>query len=148
MSSVPRENPPFQRDGNSIEVLARQKECLEAEGDTFSRKNMRVKIMVEELEHEIGDWTETIDYSDTKYCVLPTDICIAVKKNNIQKVLNWLGPPPVDKQRVNAKDPDRMADTLVHCAVHSQNSDLLSILLQLGADVDQVDATGTTPFVL
>ena len=148
MSSVPRENPPFREMVTQLKFWRDRKSAMEAEGDTFSRKNMRVKIMVEELEHEIGDWTETIDYSDTKYCVLPTDICIAVKKNNIQKVLNWLGPPPVDKQRVNAKDPDRMDDTLVHCAVHSQNSDLLSILLQLGADVDQVDATGTTPFVL
>ena len=73
------------------------------------------------------------------------DICKAASANDIQKVLNWLGPLPVDKQRINAKDQDGMDFTLVFPAVIGRNSDLLSILLQLGADVDPVDAHGTTP---
>ena len=36
----------------------------------------------------------------------------------------------------------------MHCAVKYKNSDLLGILLQLGADVDSVDADGDTPFSL
>jgi hypothetical protein len=102
------------------------------------------------LENEIGDWTETIDYSDDnkEYVVLPTDIGInAVMTNDIQKVLNWLGPLSVDKQRINARIPSLMDFTLVHIAVVSKNSDLLSILLQLGANVDAVAATGWTPLL-
>jgi hypothetical protein len=78
--------------------------------------------------------------------VLPNDIFVAAKKNNMQKVLNWLGPIPVDKRRVNARNPEFMDITLVHYAVLDKNSDLLSILLQLGADVDPVNAAGSTPF--
>ena len=101
---------------------------------------------MEQLEREVGDWTETIDYSDGRECLkLPMDIYEAAKKNDIQKVLNWLGPPPVDKQRINAKNADLLDTTLVFCAVLSGCSDLLSILLQLGADVDSIACDGATP---
>jgi hypothetical protein len=80
--------------------------------------------------------------------VLPADIWKAAIGNDIQGVLTWLGPPPVDKQRINAKNPEFMNATLVHCAVLKSNSDLLSILLQLGADVDSVDANGWTPLAM
>jgi hypothetical protein len=104
---------------------------------------------MEKLEREIGDWTETIYYSDEDVrnrVVLPLDICKAARANDIQKVLNWLGPIPVDKQRINAKDPEGVDFTLVFYAVwNSNNSDLLSILLQLNADVDAVAANGGTP---
>ena len=102
------------------------------------------------MEREIGDWTETIDYSDDdhKCLVLPNDIFVAAGKSNIQKVLNWLGPPPVDKQRLNARIPDLMDFTLVQFAVHCKKSNLLSILLQLGANVDGVNASGATSLAL
>ena len=77
--------------------------------------------------------------------VLPGNIYEAAKYNNIQKVLDWLGPPPVDKHRVNARNPDYLDFTLVFAAVASKKSDLLSILLQLGANVDSVAANGGTP---
>ena len=71
--------------------------------------------------------------------VLPMDIWEAARANDIQKVLNWIGPPPVDKERINARCPENMEGTLVHFAAFNKNSDLLSILLQLGADVDAVE---------
>ena len=65
--------------------------------------------------------------------------------NDIQKVVDWLGPHPIDRRRLNAKGP-LMMDTMVYrAAVMGENSDLLSILLRLGADVDPVDAHGLTP---
>ena len=76
---------------------------------------MNAKSMVEELESEVGDWTETIDYSNEEKClVLPTDIFLEAGKRNVQKLLDWLGPLPVDKQRVNARCTDHNMDfTLV-----------------------------------
>jgi ankyrin repeat protein len=76
--------------------------------------------------------------------VLPDYIYDAVATNDIQKVLNWLGPPPVDTQRINAKSPETVG-TMLFCAAMNKYSDLLSILLQLGADVDPVAANGETP---
>ena len=75
------------------------------------------KEIVEEFEREIGDETETIDYySDKQHVVLPEHIFKAAMINDTQKVLNWLGPFPVDKQRVNARNPEKMETTLAyHC---------------------------------
>jgi hypothetical protein len=121
---------------------------MEARGDVFSQSYMSIKSFIEKCEREVGDGTETIDYSedgDKEYVVLPKDIFDAALANDIQKVLNWLGPPPVDSQRVNARCPDYLDYTLVFYAVWNKNSDLLSILLQLGADVDPVTSDGATP---
>ena len=143
-----KEIPPSKEMINQLKFYRNATSDMEAKGDIFSQSYMTAKSEVERLEREIGGWRETIDYSDVeKYCVLPTDIYAAAKANDIQKVLNWLGPLPVDKQRVNANDPDGMDVTLVHFAMANKNSDLLSILLQLGADVDPVAADGATPLV-
>ena len=143
------EIPPSKEMITQLKFWRNRKSDLEAKGDFFSRSYMHAKSRVERLENEVGDWTETIDYSDDKDCVvLPEDICAAAFTNDIQRVLDWLGPHPVDKQRINAKNPEWMDYTLVHCAVHCKRSDLLSILLQLGADVDPVGANGETPLAL
>ena len=120
---------------------------MEEEGDIISPQYMWAKSEVERLEHAVGDWTETIDYSKDDYVVLPLGICKAVMEKDIQKVLNWLGPPPVDKNRLNAKNPEAMGSTLMFPALSSNNSDFLSILLQFGAAVDTVNDTGETPLI-
>ena len=141
--------PPSKEMVTQLKFWRKQKSRLEAKGDTFSKDYMNAKSAVEILERQIGDWTETIDYYDEEKClVLPTDIWKAARSNDIQKVLDWLGPFPVDKQRVNARNPEKLNFTLVHCAVLNNNSDLLSILLQLGADVDPVAANGGTPLFM
>ena len=139
--------PPTKEMLSRLRCLQNIKSAKEARGDFSSDSYMTAKSQVEKLEREIGDWTETIDYSgnERKCLVLPDDIVKAAHSNDIQKILNWLGPLPVDKQRLNAKNPDWMDFTLVHFAVMRNNSDLLSILLQLGADVDPVAASGGTP---
>ena len=121
---------------------------MEVQGDIFSPSYFAMKSRIEGLEREIADWTETIDYSEgDERLVLPTNIWETACNNNIQKVLNWLGSLPVDKQRLDARDPEAMETGLVNCAVMGKNCDLLSILLQLGADKDQLDGDGTTPLV-
>ena len=138
--------PPSKEMISQLKFWRGRKSKYEAEGDIFSGDYMNTKSQIEQIEREIGDWTETIDYSDEKYVVLPPEIFGAARDNNIQKILSWLGPHPVDKERINARDPDQMDVTLVHCAAANNQTDLLTILLQLGADVDPVAAYGGTPF--
>ena len=141
--------PPSKEMISQLKFWRSRKIQYEATGDFSSENYTWVVSQMEKLECQVGDWTKSIYYFDEdKYLVLPIDIWKAVATNEIQKVLNWLGPLPVDKQRINAKDPDHLDSTLVHCAVSCKNSDLLSILLQLGADVDPVDADGDTPLAL
>ena len=137
--------PPSKEMITQLKFYRNIKSRLEEMGDTFSEDCIYAKSRIEDLERDIEDWRETIDYSDDEYVVLPTDIWKAASANDIQKVLNWLGPLPVDTQRINAKDQDGMDFTLLIGAVLSKHSDLLSILLQLGADVDAVAANGWIP---
>ena len=138
--------PPSKEMVTQLKWWRNYQRLLEADGNIFSQEYMTAKSMVEELERAIEDCTETIDYSDDdNFMVLPNDICEAAYANDIQKVLDWLGPLPVDKQRIDARCPDIVGAGLVYFAALREHSDLLSILLQLGADVDAVDANGFAP---
>ena len=106
MSVLPRKDPPFQRDVDSIEMLAKAKERVGGKGRYLCQSYMWTLSEIEKLEQTIGGWTETIDYSGDDRVVLPTYIYEAAKANDIQKVLNWLGPPPVDKEKLNARNPE------------------------------------------
>ena len=47
--------------------------------------------------------------------------------------------------RINAKDPTRLQNTLLQAALIEGHSDLMSILLQFGADVDPKNSFDDTP---
>ena len=120
---------------------------LEEKGDTTSNEYRLHAGKLELLEEEIGDYEgEGIDYDEG--CIdLPKYIYEGVLNNNIKRLLKWLGSP-VDKTRLNARYPDYLNYTLVHLAIHTDNSDLLSILLQYGADVDAADAKNFKPLMI
>ena len=136
--------PPTKEMVAQLKCWRTLKSKYERDGDVFSQYYMNAKHQVEFFEREIGDWTQTIDYADDddNKLMLPENICEAACKNDIQKVLSWLGPPPVDKRRVNARCPDQLDFTLVFAAVLSCNSVLLSILLHLAQTWTQCLRTG------
>ena len=122
------------------------KRRFEDRGDTSSEDYLLQVQQIKELEAEIGDYDgKGLDYDS--YIELPKYIYDAVKTNNIKRIIKWLGSP-VDKERLNAKYPDHLNSSLVHAAIATANSDLLSILLQYGADVNALDAKEFTPLML
>jgi len=132
-----------------LEYHRKEKLRLEAKGDTTSKKYMNRLRDIKDLEEQIGDYEgEGLDY-DGKQCIeLPKEIAKAVvDTNDLKSVMDWLGYP-VDQKKLNARYPDLVNATLVHLAVHTANSDLLSILLQYGADVNAMDASGYTPLII
>ena len=128
-----------------LECHRELKRDLEEKGDTTSKTYINQLRCIKELEADIGTYDgEGLDYDDN--VEMPKDIFAAVATNNIESVMDWLGSP-VDKKRLNARDPDHLNSTLVHLAIDVDNSDLLSILLQYGADVNALDANGFSPFL-
>jgi len=148
--------PPTKEMVSQLESWRRAKEQIEADGDIHSSDYLLAKAKVEELEVNIGNCKDVIDAGD-EYIELPDHIAKAAMENDIRKVLHWIGPPPdknctcngnckvVYNQRLNAKDPSLMQITLLHAAAVNGHIDLTTILLQLGANVDPVDANGYTP---
>lgn len=115
-----------------LDFYRKQKRELEARGETT--KLSHIQQVINRLEAEVSDYDGRLDYDDG--CTeLPEHIFNAVKKNNMKKVMKWLGSP-VDKNKLNARDSDHLNCTLAHSAVGFDNSGLLSILLQYGADVN------------
>lgn len=103
-----------------------------------------LRAKLDELEDQIGESEEVLADNDD-FVVLPYEIVAAAICGRIGTVLDWLGPAPIDKQRLNAKDSDQTQGTLLKKAAFEGNSDLVSILLQFGADLDPEDAFGSTP---
>ena len=89
------------------------------------------------------------DPQHEEYDDLPVEITIASEKNDVEKVLNWLGPDDriskISKRRLNAKNPKKLFRTLLHEAEFECHAGLMYILLQRGADVDPKRSYGTTP---
>jgi len=121
----------------------KKRQC-EERGDTSSEYYLNHLEQIKRLGEEIGDYDgEGLDY---ELCMeLPKHIFDAVMDNDFKRVLDWLGTP-VDMKRLNARCPGHMNAALVHGAICS--TDLQSILLQYGADVNALDAKGRNPLAL
>lgn len=143
------EIPPSREVMMQLETSRNLMRMMEAGGDTSCEQYAGLSTLIRELEHQVGDWTEPIDYSsepsDAEQMVLPPDISAAALRCDNPTVLTWLGPHPVDKRRVNARCSSLANFTLLSHAVISANLALMCVLLQLGADVEPVDAKGMTP---
>jgi len=129
-----------------LEYHRQVKRDFEARGETTSENYVTLVKLIKELEKEIGDYDgKGLDYD---MCMeLPKEIYNAVNDNNIRKVIKWLGSP-VNKKRLSARYRDHFNSTLVHLAVDTDQSDLLSILLQYGADNNTLNADGFTPLMV
>ena len=139
--------PPSKEMIMQLDALRKlKKREFEDKGETTSEHYMYVVNRIKDLEAEIGDYDgEGLDYDDG--CMdVPNEIFKALKKNNMKKVMKWLGSP-VDKKKLSARYPDHVNSTLVHLAILTANSDLLSILLQYGADMNASDANGFNPLM-
>jgi len=123
-----------------------KKRELEEKGETSSKYYLNHLEQIKRLEEEIGDYDgEGLDY---EVCMeLPKHIFEAVMDNDSKRVLDWLGTP-VDMKRLNARYPGHMNAALVHAAAAIGSTDLLSILLQYGADVNVLDARGCSPLTV
>ena len=140
--------PPSKDMLSQLEFHRSLTRTLEEEGETTSQRYMDQVEQIKELEKEIGTYDGAgLDYDG---CIeLPEYIYDAVKNNDLNSVIDWLGSP-VNVKRLNARYPGYVNTTLVHMAITTDtanNSDLLSILLQYGADVNALDAKGYSPFI-
>ena len=120
-----------------------------------SMRYLTIKAQLAKLEDKMGDLNvEDVLDDGEDYVLLPESMVSAAQSNNIAVILDWLGPhpnnPPIgphpdSNRRLNAKNPEKLQRTLLHEAVFEGHLALISILLQFGADVDPLSASGMTP---
>lgn len=123
-----------------------QQSCLRS---LLERAYLHFDGQIKELEEQIGDGTEILEeYTDEQaWDDLPADVGSASENNDVEKVLNWLGTPPIPSKRINARNSKSNEMTLLHHATKGNRLHMVRLLLQYGADVDAIGAMGLSPFL-
>ena len=120
----------------------------------FGRVARGMEEMIQNREKKIGDYSNDqnqnqilLENSDEGLRI-PSDIYNAAgfeeEDEDYTKALEWLGPPPIPKERIDAKNPDHMDNTFLHLAVKTDIG-FVHYLLQHGADVNSKMVMGATP---
>ncbi|EJK46967.1 hypothetical protein THAOC_34345 [Thalassiosira oceanica] len=89
-------------------------------------------------EEEIEDMVQ--EYRDSQN-LIPEAIADSLQYGDSQGVLDWLGSP-VDAGKLNCVYYGEA--TMLHITAMDRNTELATLLLQYGADIDAYDATGAT----
>ena len=93
--------------------------------------------------HTNEEITDAMEEYSTSYFVMPCAIVDAVRVDDAQTILDWLGSP-VEESKVDSRNTDF---TMMHMTAIYGNKQLASLLLQLGAAVDDYDFNGGTPIL-
>jgi len=114
-------------------------------GDIYTEDFKMSQDVLLALEEDFGDWEgEVLDYgNEDEKIELPLAICLAIGRGDLQTVIDWIGSP-ADRKRLNAVE-DNNDFSMIFVAMMFHNLDLMSILLQLGTDVHDRNANGSTP---
>lgn len=110
-----------------------------------------MEAVVQDIEVALGKHTDgavrLLEGNTTSHEILPQNILQAVFRNDNATILEWLGPPPVAPERLNARSSPQSGDCslLNATVVFDDNQSIMEMLLQLGADVDPKDCFGITP---
>ena len=105
------------------------------------------KAMYEKLKAKIGEYNENEVIGDEgQFSVELTDDMVAfLNYNDIRSIVNWVGIP-ADKKQLEAGYPILDQSTLLHMAAMTGKLELMSVLLQFGANPNAIDAKGCTIF--
>jgi len=144
--------PPTRNMLSSLHAFTRQIRDLERQGDFESRAYQLLEAKLISLNNQIGeDWDgiTVLDDGQEEPVDLPVPIGKCIERNDIPKMLAWFGDPktPEFKRRLNAQVSICGNMTLLQICGEENNTDIASILLQLGADVDIKDSQAATYLV-
>ena len=145
--------PPTRNMVSSLHAFCRQiRDLEERQGDFESRAHQLLDAKLFSLNLLIGeDWdgVTVLDDGEEEPVDLPVPIGKCIEKNNIPKMLEWFGDPdsPEFKRKLNAQVSICGNMTLLQICGEENNTDIASILLQMGADVDIKDSQAATYLV-
>ncbi|EJK54986.1 hypothetical protein THAOC_25333 [Thalassiosira oceanica] len=126
-----------------------EKQRIEDNNDTSSEHYHNTCLGLEEAKERIGaDWdgvTVLEDKIDKQTVMMPDYIIKAIGKGDIKTVLKWINANPTE-DRVNAiSNAETMATPALSLASIGNHLGLMTLLLQLGANVGGTTSFGSTP---
>ena len=139
--------PPSKEMVTTLLHYRTEKQELEDNGETSSESYQTVCLLLEEAEKLVGaDWDGVTILHNKNYeppVVMPDYISTAFWNGDIKLVLKWLNANQAE-DRANAVCSARMRMPALSFASVSGRLELMSMLLQQGADVNSRDNRGTT----
>ena len=125
------------------------KQKMENDNDTSSERYHITCRVLADYEEKVGaDWDGVTVLQDTSVkpppLVLSDYIIKAIAKGDIKYLLRWINANRTE-DRVNAETPaERMGSSCLMIANIEGNLEVMTLLLQLGANVDYIDSRGIT----
>jgi len=140
--------PPSKEMVNTLLFYRARKQQLEDENDTSSQHYRDTCHLLARSEKEVGaDWdgvTVLQDNNGKPPVVMPDYIYMAIRKGDIRSVLRWINANRTE-DRVNAISSAKWMSMPALCGATARDQlTLMTILLQLGADVDSRNSAGYT----
>ncbi|EJK67216.1 hypothetical protein THAOC_11783 [Thalassiosira oceanica] len=140
--------PPSREMVTSLFAYRTAKQKLEDNNGTSSKDYQVICHLLKNAKAEVGaDWdgvTVLEDNNVKQTVVMPDYITMAIGKGDIKSVLRWINANQA-QDRANAITSAKMTSMPVLCvAAKLDQLALMTILLQLGADVDSRDCAGYT----
>ncbi|EJK73628.1 hypothetical protein THAOC_04735 [Thalassiosira oceanica] len=116
-----------------------EKERMEVNNETYSKSYRRACEFLKDAEEKVGkDWDgETVlqDRNNKQAVAMPDYVMMAIKKGDIKSVLRWINADRTE-DRASAVSAEMMGLTALMLANLESNLTLMTLLLQLGADVN------------
>lgn len=115
----------------------------------YQKRVGEIEAYVRDIEASLGEVKDghCLQEENVGFEILPQEVLQAVGNNEMSKIIEWLGPPPIALERLNARTSPQTGDcSLVNATViFEANSSIMEMLLQRGADMDPKDCFGITP---
>ncbi|EJK58899.1 hypothetical protein THAOC_20942 [Thalassiosira oceanica] len=139
--------PPSKEMVNTLLMLRLRKKRLEDSNDTSSEHYHTICYFLKEAEEQVGaDWDGvTVLEEENDKPPMPDYIRRAIKKGDIGSVLRWINANRTeDRANAISSAVELCGDSPLLAAAVFNNLALMSLLLQLGADVNSRDSAGFT----
>mmetsp|Transcript_30192 Transcript_30192/g.68905 ORF Transcript_30192/g.68905 Transcript_30192/m.68905 type:complete len:415 (-) Transcript_30192:163-1407(-) len=141
--------PPTRNMLSTLHAFTTQIRDLEQVGDFSSNEYLLLESKIKSFKSQIGeDWdgVTVLEDHDDNPLELPDYIGKCVAQNNAARMIRWFGDrkSPQFKDRINAQIFSCGNMALLHICGEENNTNIASILLQLGADVDIKDSQAAT----
>jgi hypothetical protein len=116
----------------------------------YQKRVRKIEVYVRDIEASLGEVKDghgLLQEENVSFEILPQEVLQAVGNNEMSKIVEWLGPPPIALERLNSRTSPQTGDcSLVNATVvFDANSSIMEMLLQWGANVDPKDCFGITP---
>ncbi|EJK48505.1 hypothetical protein THAOC_32688 [Thalassiosira oceanica] len=140
--------PPSKEMVTTLQTYQTRKQMLEDKNETSSERYHNACYLLAQAEEKVGaDWdgvTVLEDNNDTPPVVMPDYIYNALYAGDIKLVLRWINLDRTE-DRVNARSRETDHDlSALQLAAMGIQPALVTLLLQLGADIDYRNSEGYT----